>query len=154
MCGITQCVLPHPIRGRHRAIWSWCRRTALRISGYAGTGLPWVSRSSSPWWSIATRWSQPCTSSHSEINHIKWELHYPNLYFVKKVSDLIYFAKTWWISMKRACIRWPWTSTLVLNLLPPVNSVSWWQEAFEWRSIHNALSCLKSLSFQWPLEGE
>ena len=30
-------------------------------------------------------------------------------YSVRKVWDLIFFAKTWWISIKRTCTRRPWT---------------------------------------------
>ena len=38
--------------------------------------------------------------------------------------------------MKRACMRRPWTITRMREFLPPVNSVSWLQAAFEWDNVY------------------
>ena len=56
---------------------------------------------------------------------------------VRKVSDLIFFPpKTWWISIKRTCMRRPWTLISMHEFfLSHVNGVSWWQAAFEWGSV-------------------
>ena len=54
---------------------------------------------------------------------------------LENYSNLIFFAKTWWISMKIACMRRPWTFIRIREFFPPVNSVSWWQAAFEWGSV-------------------
>ena len=52
-----------------------------------------------------------------------------------KVSDFTFFKKTWWISMKRACRRLSWTFMRKREFFQPVNSVNWWQTAFEWDSV-------------------
>ena len=60
-------------------------------------------------------------------------------YYIIKVSDLIFFAKTWWISVKSACMRWLEPSYAYVNFFPPVNSVSWWQAAFKREVVFSAL---------------
>ena len=45
------------------------------------------------------------------------------------------FSKTLWISIKYACMRRPWTSIGMYEFFLRVNTVSWWQAAFEWGSV-------------------
>ena len=59
-----------------------------------------------PLWTINTK--SP-TSVYKNPIHI--------YHSVRTVSD-IFFAKTWWISMKHACIRQPWTFIRMCEFFP------------------------------------
>ena len=81
------------------------------------------------WTGMRPKWKKVkfTATHHNWRNTCLLEKH-PNLCF-------FFFAKTCWISMKRAYMRRLWTFVRMRELFPPVNSVRWWQAAFEWGSL-------------------
>ena len=53
--------------------------------------------------------------NYSKIFPLKWDDIY---YSVRKVNYLIFFARTWWISMKCTCKRQPWTFICMRGFFP------------------------------------
>ena len=80
-------------------------------------------------------------SASSNLGLIKNQCCYDSQYVHSLLEKYpaFFFAKTWWISIKPACMRDLEPSYTCVNFFLHVNSVSWWQAIFGWGSVQCSL---------------